>query len=354
MKKYLLRYLPLLILVTIFVVALKFHGTPQTLTSFSTTSTQMTPEKALYALAFSNDQEGWAVGGASLNKFDSNGHLLDSTQNGGLIWHYTNGNWSMFATVAQPLRSVSMDAANDGWAVGDTGELLHYDGHTWTNKNSPTQSSLSAVTTLSANNAWSVGFGGVILHYNGTSWSSVHSPTSANLLGISMISPDDGWIVGERGTILHYQNQAWQQIASPTSESLDSITMLSSEESWAVGANETILHERAGAWYTVGTPGAFGIINPNGSASLNTFHAISMTSVNSGWIAGTDSLLSYTREVWSANQNGVLNPTSPYIQESLALYGVQMLSAQEGWAVGEYNQDILFFHYQNGTWQDYY
>jgi len=260
----------------------------------------------------------------------------------------------MFATAAQPLRSISMDAANDGWAVGDAGELLHYFGRTWTSENSPTQSSLSAVIALSANNVWAVGFGGVILHYNGTSWDNIHSPTSANLLGVSMISPDDGWIVGERGTLLHYQNQAWQQTTSPTSESLDSITMLSSEESWAVGANETILHERAGIWYTVGTPGAFGIINPNGSTTLNTFHTISMTSVNSGWIAGANSLLNYTHEVWSANQNGVLDPNSPYIQEGLALYGVQMLSAQAGWAVGEYNLDVLFFHYQNGTWQDYY
>lgn len=251
-----------------------------------------------------------------------------------------------------------MDAANDGWAVGDAGELLHYAGHTWTSANSPTQSSLSAVAALSTNDIWAIGFGGIILHYDGTNWSHVSSPTSANLRGIAFSSPDDGWIVGDQGTLLHYQQQGWKKVASPTNEALYSVTMLSSEEGWAVGANETILHDREGNWYTVGKPGTFGLANPynaNGSSSNtpHTFYTISMTSVLSGWIASTNGLLSYTHEVWSADQSGFLNPASGYIQGGM-LYAVQMLSAQEGWAAGEYNQDLLLLHYQNGTWHDYY
>lgn len=360
MKKYVLRYLPLLILIMLFGAVRLYALASSGVRSPSYSSTQSTTismqEKALYALAFANTQAGWAVGGAFLNKYNVGNHLSASTPTGGLIWRYTAGNWSLFATTAQPLRSVSMVAQNDGWAVGDAGTLLHYTGQGWANVSSPTVVDLSAVRALSANDVWVVGFGGLILHYDGTGWTSVHSPTRANLRSIAFSSPGDGWIVGDQGTLLHYQNQVWQQITSPTSATLYSVTMLSADESWAVGANETILHERAGTWYTVGTPGAFGIINPNGTdpATLNTFHTISMASVNSGWIASTDGLLSYTNEVWSANQDGILNTSSSYTQGGAILYGVQMLSAQAGWAVGEYNQDVLFFHYQNGTWQDYY
>lgn len=207
---------------------------------------------------------------------------------------------------------------------------------------------------LSANDVWAVGFGGVILYYDGQGWSLVHSPTSKNLNSISLLAPGDGWIVGDQGTLLHYQNQSWQQVASPTSETLYSVKMLSTDEGWAVGANETVLHNRAGAWYTVGTPGAFGIANPGGSTALHSFYDVTMTSVRSGWIASANGMVLYNHEVWSASQSGVFAPNSSYIQSDLILYGVNMLSALDGWAVGEQNQDILLFHYQDGAWQSYY
>jgi photosystem II stability/assembly factor-like uncharacterized protein len=59
---------------------------------------------------------------------------------------------------------------------------------------------------LSANEGWVVGDSGTILHWDGNTWSQVSSPVTQTLKSVTMISANEGWAVGEEGTILHYTN----------------------------------------------------------------------------------------------------------------------------------------------------
>ena len=171
---------------------------------------------------------------------------------------------------AGPLSSVSADAANDVWAVGEAGNggapLLHFNGTTWTEVPSPLLHA-NSVTALSPTNAWAVGtisvFAGdrqhtkpAIEHWDGTSWSIVSSPNpnrvptnDTALYGIAAVSANDIWAVGAgnfstiSGTatlIEHWDGTSWTIVSSPdpgnASNSLSGVTTLSDGTVVAVGS----------------------------------------------------------------------------------------------------------------------
>ena len=65
-------------------------------------------------------------------------------------------------------------------------------------------SALYGVWGTAANDVWAVGQGGTILHWDGARWSTIPSGTTETLRSIWGSSPTDIWAVGERGTAVHY------------------------------------------------------------------------------------------------------------------------------------------------------
>jgi endo-1,4-beta-xylanase len=57
------------------------------------------------------------------------------------------------------LRAVEMVTPQNGWAVGDQGTILHWDGTAWSRVNSPTTNDLYGVSVVSSSNVWAVGDG---------------------------------------------------------------------------------------------------------------------------------------------------------------------------------------------------
>ncbi len=342
MFKYASRYLPLLILALLLIpVRLYFtQGNPlHQVPGQPSTTTLPSPFKvgsALYGLAFSTTQQGWAVGGTfttTPDKYDKT--LAQVVGASGTIMQYTNGNWRVVASARKPLLGVAMVSASDVWVVGYAGELLHYDGQQWANASSPTSASLRGVAMLAANNGWAVGFGGTILHYDGSQWSRVASPTTSDLQSLAMPSTDEGWAVGANGTILHYHAGAWSLFSDPLNNTLTSVSMLSPNEGWAVGNRGTILHYRDGAWGHVGSPTA----DPGYNAL--DFYAVAMTSGRSGWLSGSNNLMTYSDEIWTdASQAETFQYNAP-------IYSITMTAPGEGWAAGDQN---TLYHCHNGQW----
>jgi photosystem II stability/assembly factor-like uncharacterized protein len=121
--------------------------------------------------------------------------------------------------------------------------------------------------------------------------------------------------------------------------------MLASDEGWAVGDNGTILHYRAGTWESVGL---------SKDIATATFYDIALTALRSGWIVGGASMLDYKHEVWSAiTDDQFTNASNSIWRKSMELYSLNMLSPNEGWAVGAMSGAILLLHYQNGIWGTY-
>jgi len=235
----------------------------------------------LYGVAFTSQNNGWAVGG-NFYGIGSQGKSTASLESG-IISHYDGTNWQKNG-VREPLYAIAMNSADNGWAVGWHGFIVHYNGTGWAEITSPTTATLRSIVFVNANEGWAIGDSGTILHEVQGQWAIVNSPVSTNLRSLSMNNIDEGWAVGDSGTILHYNNKQWQSAFSPTTIDLLTIATVSPTEFWTSGGIETstelvgnLFHYDNGNWDTAINTG-----NPS--------HAIAFTSAQNGWALGASSI----------------------------------------------------------------
>lgn len=133
------------------------------------------------------------------------------------------------------VRNVHTVSSSEAYAVtgdGDNG-IYRWNGSTWI-KLYTGSASLNAVYVVGST-GYAVGDGGIIIQYNGTSWNQIGSPTGNTLNAIAMISATEGWAVGDGGVILRLLNGTWSNYTSSTSAALRSVSIVSSSEAWAAG-----------------------------------------------------------------------------------------------------------------------
>ena len=243
-----------------------------------------------------------------------------------------NGNWRCWDDGSldpchNKLSSVAMVSETDGWAVGDLGTILHWDGNAWSKVESPTNFYLNSIAMLSSHDGWAVGSGGTILRWDGSAWMEVlNRPTSYPLYSVTMLSATDGWAVGSTGHILHWDGSVWSLSQSPTSETLRAVSMVSSTNGWAVGSNGTILHWNGSAWSEVDSP------------TDQHLYSVHMVSATDGWAVGSDTILRWDGSAWRIFDRPA----------NTRLYSVNMVSATSGWAVG--SRTIL--HWDGSAWSE--
>jgi hypothetical protein len=253
------------------------------------------PTKAsLYSVFMVSQDDGWAVGDE------------------GTIIRWDGMKWSNeTCPVTSKLNSVFMVNASDGWAVGYEGTIIHWDGANWTNMTF-LGAQLASVFMISTNDGWAVG-GGSILHWNGVTWNSVEGPGNMRpLRSVSFFDTNDGWAVGEAGTNIHWNGSQWSNVASPTENNLMSVFMINASDVWAVG-NGAVIHWDGG-W-------------SNSTETNWDFNSVYMISGDNGWAVGN----SWNTLHWDGTKwNVVVGPTIYH-----NLWSVSMVNSNDGWAVGE-------------------
>ncbi len=122
-----------------------------------------------------------------------------------------------FAQLAEQISGVTIDL-NDiffideltGWAVGDSGTIIHTidGGETWTIQETPTDSSLYRVEFTDSNTGYSISrkYRGtsVILSTKdgGSNWTSQVLGDSIELRGMYFLNSDTGWVCGRKDTLI--------------------------------------------------------------------------------------------------------------------------------------------------------
>jgi hypothetical protein len=248
---------------------------------------------------------------------------------------------------------------------------------------------LSNVSFVSSNETWAVGNVGaaqranqtLIEQYNGSSWSVVPSPnqgTGNNALnGVSMI-PGAGWAVGYAQVSGKYQPLAlgwdgtqWSMAATgtfPSDALFTGVDTLADGSAWAVGFQRTaagtrqtlIEQESGGTWTPVASP------NDGTATADNSLTAIAGTEDTGLWAVGW-------RESSSGLQPLILRydttqPSPTWVSVTgaggvpapgtidTALTGVDVLSADDVWAVGYYFDGSvsqpLALHWDGSTWSN--
>jgi hypothetical protein len=105
-------------------------------------------------------------------------------------------------------------AADDVWAVGGAGTIVHFDGRSWRRQGRVTESDLTGVHGRAADDVWTVG-DDCVLHWDGQVWEVALSQVEESLMGVWQRGSDDVWMVGltwdtDRGLLRHWNGSEWQ------------------------------------------------------------------------------------------------------------------------------------------------
>ena len=126
----------------------------------------------------------------------------------------------------------------------------------WYQQNSGTTANLNSVHFIDANIGWAVGDSGKILHTTnaGQEWIMQMSGTLENLYDIIFYDTDKGTIVGDAGTILRTTNAGitWVQITIGAIP-LRSVSFIDENNGWAAGENTIIKTTDGGNIWTIQT-----------------------------------------------------------------------------------------------------
>ena len=272
------------------------------------------------------------------------------------------------------LNGVVSLSANDAWAVGVydvSGNwrtlTMHWDGTAWTVQQSPspdpTLNRLDGVAAAGSS-IWAVGWAGssgsLAIRRQGSAWqraATTNEGTGENTLnGISARTQNDIWAVGHaqnQSLTLHYNGSAWSVVPSPNLEfgvRLEDVVALAANDAWAVGWSgssgslddvNVAMHWDGTHWTIVPTP------QPGGT-EIDRLLAVDARASNDVWAVGIYSpnpvvedhslILHWDGTSWSVVQNDC--------DTYGGLTGVTLLSATDGWAVG----DSETCHHDGSSW----
>jgi hypothetical protein len=261
--------------------------------------------------------------------------------------------WSTPTPQGSSLVSISGSSANDVWAVGDEGAIIHWDGNSWTEVPSglqtiwvPTggQSALRGVWSAGPGDAWAVG--DAILHWDGTSWSVAVAPVpNVFWQAVWGAGPSDVWIVGyaQPGTAgatgraaMHWDGNQWTTTHVETGPEPPSFTSLVAVwgtghgDVWTLDDQRGLFHWDGQSWTTVSTGQLPGI-----------GRAIWGTSSSDLWIGAV-------ANAWPSHWNG--QDADVHVDASGEIYGLWGSGADDVWAVGNSSAagDLVQDPYEDG------
>jgi hypothetical protein len=241
--------------------------------------------------------------------------------NDGLLLHWDGGHWKIVETpTSEDINAVWVSDHDDVWLAGKKGTLLHYNGRSITVPNTPGISipsmDLHSIWGDGSNNVFISSHNGVIIYKNQDMWTLLYPPMENQnpLYGIWGTSKNNVWAVGESGTILHWNGVTLDATHSPGGATFNAIWGNSPSYLWAVNSEGNAYYYNGIDWSQV--PDS--ILNAPSGVILR---AIWGNAINNIWIAGDNGYLAhfdgYTYEtitsstpnriygLWGSNRNDV-------------------------------------------------
>lgn len=363
-------------------------ATPQSRCAPSQATANLPAHTMLSAIAPVGTDDGWAVGGISNPDQPTS---LPSA----LILRLRNCHWAAVGTPIPNARlnAISMDSADDGWAVGvtmtNTGDfdqplVLHYTRGSWQTVKAPANPKTSAekVKMVSANEGWmllydgkhpnganSLAYGYSLLRYQNGTWANVplgFRKPSMVVTDLDARQPGEVWLVGlditvtnniQPGFAAHYSHGAWTPyigaaIGADASD-LNSVSELAPNDVWVSGNG--LYHFDGAHWSKASIQGTISGMSSNVMPPIGQ---VVMFSPSEGWafplFAGPpelqDTAVRYDHGAWTW--------TKPHItgaNTSLPIFGFAMSSPTQGWALGLHiisgnDQETLLLYYDAGVW----
>ncbi len=240
--------------------------------------------------------------------FVLNANIYGGVGDDGLVFFY-DGEWKLGESgTTKDLFGVYFVTEDNGWAVGQGGTVIHYDGAAWSTVDIGTTKDLYSIHFADASNGWISGKGGVVYYYNGTEWTEQDAGPSKDLNAVWAVSANDVWVAGKSGIITHYDGAAW------TTDTIDTKDIMglwfnSASDGWGVGKNGHISHYNGTSW-SVTIPVS------------KTLNAVAFNGEN-GYIVGkSGTLLEYDGSSWAQITSGTDNELfGIWFADGAGLYG---------------------------------
>lgn len=288
-----------------------------------------------------------------------------------------SGQWcTETAPVSSPLpllHGVFAIAANNVFAVGSSGTILHRDSSAWSVQPSGTGLNLLSVWAASASDVW-VGAEAppsgtnvppqTLFHFNGTAWSLITgagAPTTdinsvwgssstdvwfvgstvathwdgaafkqfaltGTLLSVSGTGPTDVWLAGENIQLQHFAGAGWSPFSpspGPASQALFTVLPLGATDVWVtdgVLTKETMHFGANKTWTSFPADATIG-----GRLTSTTFNGLAPRSSTDVWGAGQSRVGHWDGKAWTIAQPFGANVSLQSIS----------IAAGNGWIVGE-------------------
>jgi hypothetical protein len=241
----------------------------------------------LQAVAMTSPQDGWLIAQNPIWKHDRYHTFIP----GSVLLRYHAGQWRIASrSIPHQLWALTMRTADDGWAVGSDGAILHWNGVAWSQTlvtADPHSSApfLYAIAAPSATEAWTAGLGGM-LRWDGTHWQAVDlateladdspQPVDVGLLtpritGLAMTTPGEGWAVAAAqnqngqaiGEILVCHTGHWRIAQTLPGVVPHALALDTHGGGWAVGDNGAIVRLQGGRWRQVASPTSDPLLSVN-------------------------------------------------------------------------------------------
>ena len=204
----------------------------------------------------------------------------------------TQGVWELVRQAQSPgyFHGLCFADQNNGWAVGDSGKILHTNdgGKSWYVQESQTPISLRCLCFANSKIGWIGGASNSIgkTTDGGETWTWQHpsGETRRIFMAVSFVNEYTGWIVENYGGILHTEDGGitWTPQTSGTIYGITSVQFLDTKEGWATATNRVVLHTTDGGnnWSTK----ILDTLN-YGNRVVVTYSNIFFCSRSRGWIA---------------------------------------------------------------------
>lgn len=270
----------------------------------------------------------------------------------------------------EDLNDVFGFAADDVWAVGNAGIILHYDGTRWTEQTPrpvPAATNLRAIWGASPTDVWAVGDGGTVLHRTGADgpFTAVTSGVPARLNAVWGTDASEVFAVGDDSTLLRWNGSEWTKLNPGTSGSYQAVwaTPSPTKDVWVggCGASCFLLKRDGSSWLPVSLPMNVKVqFNKlRGAAPNNLALACNVNNSNQVYYHDGMNWQSYdaqghyglmmfgpssvTSVGYADSMYSLANPKLTSIGGSTFLYGLWGPAADNLWAVG---QSGTILHYR--------
>jgi len=253
----------------------------------------------------------------------------------------SQGEWELVyeAEDNQHYHALYFTDVNNGWAVGDSGAILHFgdSGYSWEVRESGTESDLNCIHFSSKQRGWIAGSEGTLGITtdggNTWAWQRPREGSGGSFTDIYFTDESTGWLVNNYGKILHTEDSGvtWVSQDSGTHYALTSVHFLNSEKGWATATNRIVLITTDGgnSWNTA----EVNLSLPGGTLFTDVFFIDGMN----GWITTTTMASSDSRVTYSPLLHTTDGGESWFVQASPPdkwLRRISLVDGDVGWLLG--------------------